>query len=144
MKTTNLLLVIIIAMTLFNCNNNDSDTSKKSETQSNKSDHITVQFLKSEFDSGKKFYLLDVRTIPEFNQGRLSFANDLIPYDALPQHLDKLPQDKEATIYLFCRSGRRSGIATKFLRSAGYNESYNITGGIIAWQNAGFEIVSGN
>lgn len=136
MKTVNLLFALLITMTLSNCNNNSNKVDSNS-------DEISVQFLKSEFDSNKDFYLLDVRTTQEFYQGRLSFANNLIPYDSLNVNLDKLPQDKTTTIYLFCRSGRRSEIATQYLRSLGYNKSYNVTGGIIAWQNAGFNIVSG-
>jgi len=137
MKTTNFILALILMMTLLNCNNNDK--SNKSTT-----DEISIQDLKSEFDAGKQFYLLDVRTMPEFEDNRLSFSDDLIPYDSLEFNKDKLPQDKETVIYLFCRSSRRSGIATDYLRSIGYKNSYNVLGGIIAWQEAGFETVSGN
>lgn len=133
MKTFNYVFLILIAMVFCNCNNNND-----------KSESVTVQFLKSEHDAGKDFFLLDVRTTPEFYQGRLSFADELISYDSLNFYLDKIPQDKEATIYLFCRSGRRSGIATQFLRSLGYKNAYNVSGGINAWSDAGFEIVSGN
>ena len=101
-----------------------------------------MRFLKSEFDAGKEMYLLDVRTMPEFSQGRLSFVDDLIPYDSMHLYLDKIPQDKETTIYLFCRTGHRSGIVTKYLRSLGYTQTYNVVGGIVAWQNFGFEIIS--
>ncbi len=119
-------------MTLLNCNNKNVN-----------SDEVSIQFLKSEFDAGKEFYLLDVRTLPEYTAGHLSFTDDLIPYDQLPKHLDKIPQDKSTTMYIFCRTSRRSGISTTYLRSIGYPNVYNVSGGIVAWQNAGFEIVSG-
>lgn len=137
MKTIKIVLILLLTMTLSNCN------SKKTDSAQKLSDEVSVQFLKSEFDSNKAFYLLDVRTMPEFEQGRLSFANDLIPYDSLHFYIGKLPLNKDTTIYIFCRSGRRSKIATGYLRSIGHLKSYNVTGGIIAWQNAGYEIVSG-
>ena len=132
-KSLSVIMVFIIAMTLLNCNEKNAN-----------SDEITIQFLKAEFDAGKDFYLLDVRTLPEYTAGHLSFTDDLIAYDQLAQHLDKIPQDKSTTMYIFCRTSRRSGIATSYLRSIGYPNVYNVLGGIVAWQNAGFEIVSGN
>ncbi len=149
MQTIKLLIILALTMTFSNCNNY-SKVDKTQQTQKNSvqsipettTDEVSVQFLKSEFDLGKEFYLLDVRTKPEFDETRLSFANDQIPYDAMEQYLDKLPQDKEKTIYLFCRSSRRSGIATKYLRSLGYTRAYNVTGGLLAWQEAGYEVVS--
>lgn len=137
MKTTKIVLILLLTMTLSNCN------SKKTESTSKVLDEVSVQFLKSQFDNNKAFYLLDVRTIPEFEQGRLSFANDLIPYDSIQLYIDKLPQNKDTTIYVICRSGRRSGIATAYLRSLGYTNAHNVTGGVLAWQKAGYEIVSG-
>lgn len=137
-----LIITILLALTLMSCtsNNNNAD---KSKTSGLKTPTISVKELKAKADSGEEFLLLDVRTMPEFIAGRLSFADGLIPYDSMQFYLDSLPEDKATPIYCFCRSGRRSGISTNFLRSAGYTNVHNVTGGIIAWQNAGFEIVSG-
>lgn len=93
--------------------------------------------------SGEEFFLLDVRTQEEFVENRLSFADDQIPYDSLKHYLEKLPKDKNSVIYSFCRSGRRSGISTKYLNSIGYVNALNVEGGIIAWVDAGYETVSG-
>jgi len=38
--------------------------------------------------------------------------------------------DKKKNIFLLCRSGRRSGLAAKFLKENGYSKIYNIKGGI--------------
>lgn len=109
----------------------------------NTGSEITVTELAEKVEQNQEFYLLDVRTQREYEAGRLSFTNDLIPYDSLAHYHDKLPADKQTTIYCFCRSGRRSGIAAEYLHSIGYNNVYNVKGGIIAWQNSGFKIVSG-
>ena len=49
--------------------------------------------------------------------------------------------DAEPT-YVVCRSGARSGRACEFLRDQG-RTAVNVTGGMIAWTAAGFEVVTG-
>jgi len=104
---------------------------------------ISVTELRNARESGESFYLLDVRTLPEFEAGRLSFTDALIPYDQLPKHLNQLPDDRTTEIYCFCRTGNRSGIATEFLRAMGYRNARNVQGGIVDWVDCGWEIESG-
>lgn len=106
------------------------------------SSEVTVVELKAALDNGEDIFLLDVRTEPEYRQARAADADALIPYDEIHDHLELLPQDKEAFIYCICRSGRRSGIVTEQLRAAGYRNAYNVTGGIVTWAGAGFELKS--
>ncbi len=91
--------------------------------------------------TGEDIFLLDVRTEREFSANRLSFADLRVPHDSLSAYLDQLPQDKDTRIYCFCRSGRRSAVATRYLIDQGYLNVYNVTGGILAWQENGFETV---
>jgi phage shock protein E len=104
---------------------------------------ITVRDLHDKHLSGEKFFLLDVRTQAEFEAGRLQFTDALIPYDQLDTNVHKLPSDKDIPVYSFCRSGRRSSVATRFLRSIGYAQAHNVTGGILEWIESGYE-VTGN
>ena len=104
---------------------------------------ITVEELHRRWQAGEKIFLLDVRTDPEYVAGRLEFTDALIPYDALPFYLERLPDDKSTLIACFCRSGNRSHYATEFLQSQGYAGARNVRGGIIAWKNAGYAIESG-
>lgn len=104
---------------------------------------ITVAELSTRERKQESFFLLDVRTRTEAEAGRLNFTDALIPYDKLASHLDLLPSDKETLIYCFCRSGRRSGISTEFLRSLGYKNVFNVTGGIIAWHDADLDLIAG-
>ena len=106
-------------------------------------DETSVQELRTRHEAGKPLYLLDVRTRMEFVSGRLPFTDQLIPYDAIPYHIESLPLDESVPIYVFCRSGRRSRLVTDFLRNQGYQNVSNVTGGILAWQEAGFGIASG-
>ena len=105
---------------------------------------ISVDRLYNEQKAGGEMFVVDVRTEPEFVNERLEFADGQIEYDLLEKNLDGLPTDKSALIYCFCRSGRRSGIATAYLREIGYENSYNVSGGILAWKEAGYPVVSGS
>lgn len=104
---------------------------------------ITVEQLYQKFAAGEDLYLLDVRTLPEYADERLAFTDDLISYESVPDSLARLPADKSRPLYLFCRSGRRSGIVTQYLREKGYRNAFNVSGGIVAWKAAGYETISG-
>ncbi len=73
------------------------------------------------------FYLIDVRTSEEFDMGHLDDAIH-IDYREILQEIDNITTDKEADIYLYCRSGVRSAIAAQLLNSKGYYKAENIGG----------------
>lgn len=126
------LSVLLLVLGLVGCN---TDQISKS---------ITVAQLRQAYQANEDFFFLDVRTIVEYRAGHLEFTDSRIPYDSLRHNLNLLPDDKNQTIFCFCRSGQRSAIATEFLTSQGYKKVSNVVGGILAWQQAGYPIVSGN
>lgn len=65
-----------------------------------------------------------------------------IPYDRIAESefLAQLPVDKDTKIVLYCRSGRMSQIAAEELVSLGYTNVWNFEGGMVDWEQAGFEI----
>ncbi len=67
---------------------------------------------------------IDTRRDDEYQLGHIQ-GSLLIPYDAISQHLDLLPQDKNADIRVYCRSGNRSGIAKTLLNQMGYTQVIN-------------------
>lgn len=76
----------------------------------------------------------------------IPFAGDIagtdvsIAYDEMDQHLFQLPTDKTEKIVLYCRSGRMSRMAAERLVSLGYTDIWNLDGGMVAWEQAGYEI----
>ena len=70
---------------------------------------------------------IDVRSASEYADGHVDGAVN-IPHTEIAQRIGEVTNDKEATIYLYCRSGRRSGIALDVLQEAGYEGSVNIGG----------------
>ena len=133
------MALAVFGLILLSCTTNETDSgTSKIDTPS-----ITVTRLHELRESGTSLFLLDVRTEPEYHDARLSFSDRLIPYDLIDKQLDLLPSSKDVLICCFCRTGRRSSIVTDYLRSVGYTKVYNVEGGIVAWEEAGYKTISG-
>lgn len=70
---------------------------------------------------------IDVRSAEEYNSEHVTAAVN-IPYTEIGDRIDEVTADKEALIYVYCRSGRRSGIARNTLEEAGYTNVVNLGG----------------
>lgn len=70
---------------------------------------------------------IDVRTKEEFDSGHLPGALH-IPYEQIAERITEVTTDKNAQIKLYCRSGRRSGIALESLKALGFNKVSNAGG----------------
>ncbi|QIR15026.1 rhodanese-like domain-containing protein [Shewanella aestuarii] len=71
--------------------------------------------------------LIDVRTAEEFAAGHIEGAIN-IPFDNIVNGISKLTLSPDSEIVLYCRSGRRSGIADQSLSEAGFTNSMNAGG----------------
>ena len=92
---------------------------------------ITAQEAKAIMDSGKDHVIIDARTEEEFAEGHIKNAI-LIPEYEVAERAEKELPDKDALILVYCRSGRRSKIASEELVKLGYTNVYEF-GGIIDW-----------
>jgi phage shock protein E len=72
-------------------------------------------------------FLIDVRTPEEFSEGHLVGAIN-IDHSEIATRIGSVTLDKDAEIELYCRRGRRSGIALESLRDAGYKNVTNLGG----------------
>jgi len=80
-------------------------------------------------------FLVDVH-IPE--QQHIIGTDAFIPYNKVEEHQDKLPEDKNTPIYLYCEGGPMGNAAARSLYDLGYRNLYNLEGGAKAWKKAGF------
>lgn len=89
---------------------------------------------------GDDLQLIDCRTPKEFSEGHLKGAKIINYYDSdFLNEMSKL--DKDKVLYIYCRSGNRSGKAAKKLETMGFTKIYDLKGGIISWKKNNLEIV---
>jgi rhodanese-related sulfurtransferase len=85
--------------------------------------------------------ILDVRTPAEFAQGHLDGAVNIdVTSPDFDAAVSSLPKD--ATWFVYCRSGNRSGVATDRMADLGFTAMYDLQGGIVDWAAAGGEVVT--
>ena len=92
---------------------------------------ITAKEAKTIMGSGVECVIIDSRTESEFAEGHIEGAI-LIPEYEIAQRAEKELPDKDALILVYCRSGRRSKIASEELVKLGYTNVKEF-GGIIDW-----------
>ena len=100
---------------------------------------LDVHTLKNYLDEGKNIRLIDVRSIAEMQRGMLPSAEKL-PLHTLPVRFNEISNDDICVLY--CRSGARSAQGVGFMAAQGYDNVYNLTGGVMAWQQHGMALVA--
>lgn len=93
-------------------------------------------------EKNKGFKVLDIREADEFEElcAPISINKPLTSLDV--SDLQSSGFDKTKPLYIICRSGRRSLMAAKICEDAGYEDVYNVTGGMIAWEQMGLPTTS--
>lgn len=94
--------------------------------------------LKEMMDKDENIQLYDVRSQAEYQQGIIE-GGIFMPMHTVPLKMNELPKDK--TIVFYCRSGARSAQVCAYVQQNTDIEPLNLRNGIIAWYQAGFEIV---
>jgi rhodanese-related sulfurtransferase len=90
--------------------------------------------FKKQIKKKRKIQLIDVRTPEEYAEGHLKNAQNFNFYNEnFKTQLAQL--NKEKPIYLYCRSGGRSGKTATILREMGFTQVYDLQGGITQWKN---------
>jgi len=79
-----------------------------------------------EYTAAPRNMVIDVRTEQEWKDGHLDGAI-LIPHDRIGQEITAVAPDKKTRIFLYCRTGRRTGLAYDVLKKAGYEDIVNLS-----------------
>ncbi|WP_127022662.1 rhodanese-like domain-containing protein [Flagellimonas beolgyonensis] len=116
------LLLLVVFINVFAC-----QSQKESPIQ-----RIDKEAIKTEV-IGKDVQLVDVRTPGEYNAGHIDDAVnfDLSDRTTFMKQIETL--DKDQPVYLYCLVGSRSGYAAKILRSKGFTQIFDYSGGYNDW-----------
>ncbi len=129
MKLLWLALLCLLAIGLASCANN-TDTG---DTQVNNTyEQISAEQAKALMDSETGYAVVDARTQEEYDAGHIPGAVLIPEYEVADRAEKELP-DKNRLILVYCRSGRRSKIASQALVDLGYTNVKEF-GGIIDWE----------
>ncbi len=88
----------------------------------------------------KNIQLIDIRTSKEFFNGHIKNAKNIDVYNPnFKNEINKLDKTKE--LYIYCRSGNRTGKITKRLEAMGFIKVYDLKGGINNWKKNNQELI---
>jgi rhodanese-related sulfurtransferase len=87
-------------------------------------------------EGGDDVVVVDVRRDDERNECFIPGTLH-IPLDNLPNRVSEISSRK--IIYFHCKGGTRSASACTAMMQGGFDNVYNVKGGIVAWKDAGFE-----
>ena len=118
----NTLIVLFLISSFVACKSQTKEALKK----------VDIVTFKEELSKNKDIQLIDVRTPEEYQEGYIENAI-LIDYFSEDFKTKIQELDKEKPVYLYCRSGNRSGKASIMLLDLGFTEIVDFDGGYEAW-----------
>jgi phage shock protein E len=134
LKQTKIVFLVIASIAFISCAQNTKKTTEKAEQIVS---YISPAELQERIDT---IQLIDVRTPEEYNSGHLKNAVNINYLES--DFLKKMNTlDKSKEIYIYCKSGNRSGNAAQKLKDAGFPKVYDLKGGILNWNQNNLEIV---
>ena len=131
--------LVIGSIAVSGCAQSEVDTPPAQGTLTRIIEDITAEAafdLIQENRDNPDFVILDVRTAEEYDDGHIDNAINIDFYAAtFRDDVNKLAKDN--TYLIYCRSGNRSGQALDIMDELGFQEVYNLSGGIKAWNVSG-------
>ena len=96
--------------------------------------NLEQQVWRDQLKDDANAVILDVRTEDEFSEGIIpgAFNIDIYKGQGFIYALEEL--DKSKNYYVYCRSGGRSGQACSIMSQLGFENTYNLLGGILNWE----------
>ena len=95
--------------------------------------NLTQDEWVSQYEADKNAVILDVRTEQEYNEGSIANAISIDIYEGQGFIAKLQDLDKSKYYYVYCRSGARSANACELMASLGFENAYNLLGGILEW-----------
>ncbi len=145
MNLKNIKLIVvafIISATLSSCAQNTSKKEvKRTDTKTIQKQSI-VELISPKTLNSKlgDIQLIDVRTPKEYTDAHIKNAVNINFFD--DDFFDQMSKfDKDKEIYIYCRSGSRSGRAASKLKEQGFTKIYDLKGGFINWSKNDLEII---
>lgn len=84
--------------------------------------------------------VIDVRESNEYSEGHI--INSIhIPLSSLKTRLNNIEKHKSQKVIIACRSGHRSSQACATLKKEGFEQVFNLSGGVMAWESAGLPLI---
>lgn len=80
----------------------------------------------------KQFQIIDVRTPTEYQEGHIDNALN-VDFKSADFIKNIFKFDRNKTLLIYCRSGNRSGRASKIMDSLGFTKIYDLEGGFMNW-----------
>jgi phage shock protein E len=133
MKKTVLIMLAVTALMLAGC-----APASPAEPPQGSYERISVETLAEMMETRRESFLLVNTHIPY--EGNLPTTDFSVPYNETAQQLNLFPADKDAEIVLYCLNDPMSISAAEQLVEAGYTNLKVLTGGMNAWQSAGFTL----
>ncbi|MCX6152328.1 MAG: rhodanese-like domain-containing protein [Ignavibacteriales bacterium] len=95
--------------------------------------NLDTESFAKRIEENKSCEILDVRTPEEFGGGHIPGSKNIDFYeDDFRNKIESL--DKTKTFFVYCRSGSRSYSSVKHMLELGFQEVFNLNGGIIKWR----------
>lgn len=88
----------------------------------------------SQLENDENAIVLDVRTDDEVAEGVIANAKHIDIYKGQDFINEVEGLDKTKNYYVYCRSGARSGQACGIMNQLGFENAYNLSGGILEWE----------
>lgn len=95
--------------------------------------NLTQEDWVSQFEADENAVILDVRTEDEFNEGFIANAINIDIHRGQDFVNEIETLDKSKNYYVYCRSGMRSAKACEIMNQLGFENTYNLIGGITEW-----------
>ncbi len=99
-----------------------------------KIDNVSAQQFNQMIQKDAQAQIIDIRTPQEYKMGHIKGAVLVNFYDPnFAQNIQKAGLDKNKTIYIYCRSGHRSGNSLRIFKALGFTHIVNLAHGINDW-----------